>query len=93
MERTAIEGIRQALTGARGAAQNAQLDGCDLDDLEDVMPPAEAELEAANPNVQTLSTYLNSVARSLRSVPSARNECLQLDAAMREAGVPTNWEH
>ena len=93
MERIAIEGIRQALIAARGAAQSAGLDGCDLDDLEDVLAPAEAELDAANPNVRTLSTYLNSVARSLRSVPSARNECLQLDAAMREAGVPTDWEH
>jgi hypothetical protein len=93
MDRAAIDNIRQALQAARGAARNAQMDSCDLDDLEDVLAPAEAELKSANPNVQTLSTYLNSAARSLRAIPSARNECLQLDAAMREAGVPTHWEH
>lgn len=93
MERTAIDNIRRALDAARGAAQDAELDGCDLDDLEDVFAPVEEELHAANPNIRTLATYLNSVARSLRAIPSARNECLQLDAAMREAGVPTHWEH
>ncbi|MGH8176098.1 MAG: hypothetical protein ACREV5_07565 [Steroidobacter sp.] len=93
MERNAIEGIRQALSAARDVAQNSPLDGCDLDDIAGVIEPAEAELDAANPNVQTLSTYLNSLARSLRAEPGARAVCLRLDAAMREAGVPTNWEH
>jgi hypothetical protein len=93
MERTAIDNIRRALAAARDAAHNAAMNDCDLDDIEDVLAPAEAELDTANPNIQTLATYLNSVARSLRSVASARNECLQLDAAMREAGVPTHWEH
>jgi hypothetical protein len=92
-DRQALDGIRAALHGAREAARRAQLDGCDLDDLELVLAPAEAELDANLPNVQTLATYLNSVARSLRAVPSARNEILQLDAAMRAAHIPTQWEH
>lgn len=93
MERTAVESIRQALAAARAAAQSAQLDSCDLDDIEDIIAPVEAELEANLPNVQTLSTYLNSLARSLRSAPAARSVVMQLDAAMRGAGIPTQWEH
>src|SRR5688572_23649208 len=92
-DRQAIEGIRAALHEARAAASQAQLDGCDLDDLELVLEPAEKELDANLPNVQTLTTYLNSIARSLRSIPSARNEVLKLDAAMRTAHIPTQWEH
>jgi hypothetical protein len=92
-DRQALEGIRAALHDAREAARQAELDGCDLDDLELVLAPAEKELEAGLPNVQTLATYLNSVARSLRAVPSARNEVLKLDAAMRAAHIPTQWEH
>ena len=93
MDRDAIENIREAVAAARNAASNAGLDGCDLDDIEDVIEPVEAELRSSQPNVQTLSTYLNSLARSLRSDPGARTVCLQLDAAMRNAGVPTSWEH
>ena len=92
-DRQAIEGIKAALHDAREAARLAQLDGCDLDDLELVLAPAEKELEADLPNVQTLTSYLNSVARSLRSIPSARSEVLKLDAAMRSARIPTQWEH
>ena len=92
-DRQAIEGIRQALAAAREAAQRAGLDSCDLDDLEQVIAPAEAELDAPLPNVQTLTTYLNSLARSLRAAPAARAVVTQLDSAMRAAGVPTQWEH
>jgi hypothetical protein len=93
MERAAIDNIREALAAVRTAARGIGLDSCDVDDIEDVIAPAEAELDALRPNVRTLSTYLNSLARSLRSQPAARNAVLQLDAAMRDAGVPTNWEH
>jgi len=53
----------------------------------------ESELRTTQPNKQTLSTYLNSLARSLRGNPSNRALCLQIDAAMRHSGVPTHWEH
>jgi hypothetical protein len=92
-DRHALDEIRAALHEAREAARSAQLDDCDLDDLDLVLGPAEKELDAELPSVQTLTTYLNSVARSLRSIPSARNEILKLDAAMRAAHIPTQWEH
>lgn len=93
MERSAVRNIREALVAAREVAQRLRLDSCDMDDLEEVIQPAEAELDASLPNVLTLATYLNSLARSLRAEPRARATVMRLDAAMREAGVPTTWEH
>ena len=91
MERNSIEEIRQALDAAREAA--AALDGCDISDIEEIITPVEAELRRPRPNIQTLSTYLNSLAKSLRADPASRTACLKIDAAMRNAGVPTHWEH
>jgi hypothetical protein len=93
MERQAVEALRAAISAAREAARSASLDACDVDDIEEIIAPAVAELEQPLPNVQTLSTYLNSLARSLRSQDRARRIVLELDAAMRQAGVPTDWEH
>ena len=93
MDRAAIESIREALSEARAVAHRSLLHECDVNDLDEVIAPAEAELQADRPNVQTLSTYLNSVARSLRADPAGRAVCLQLDAAMRRASIPTDWEH
>jgi hypothetical protein len=93
VDRNAIDNIRQALAAAREAARQIHLSECDVDDLEQVIAPAEAELDANLPNVRTLASYLNSVARSLRAEPRGRSAVLQLDAAMRDAGVPTDWEH
>jgi hypothetical protein len=45
------------------------------------------------PSVATLGTYLNSLARSLRSQAQVRTVVMELDAAMRDANVPTTWEH
>jgi hypothetical protein len=93
MDRHAVEEIQLAIDAARQAAQNGQFDSCDMSDLEEIIAPVESELRTTEPNKQTLSTYLNSLAKSLRANPSNRALCLQIDAAMRQAGVPTHWEH
>jgi hypothetical protein len=94
MERTAVAHIREAVEAAREIAQAApDFDTCDTDDIEEIVEPVRQELEKAQPNAQTLATYLNSLARSLRAYPPARSVCLRLDAAMREAGLTTDWEH
>ena len=51
------------------------------------------ELETSRPNPNTLATYLNSLARSLRSQPKARAVIAKIDTALREAGLPSDWEH
>jgi translation initiation factor 2B subunit (eIF-2B alpha/beta/delta family) len=85
--------IRQVLMDVRDAMSALDTDACDVDDVQEVMDKAIEELEAARPNVATLGTYLNSIARSLRSEPRARTVVLELDAVMRDSHVPTNWEH
>lgn len=91
MNSAAVENIRTAVNAAYQIAQS-DLKGCDIDDIEELLQPLDRELSTARPNTQTLASYLNSLARSLRSDPAARKACLQLDAAMREAGIPTDWE-
>lgn len=93
MDRTDIGNIRQAVAAAQQAAFAANFDGCDLNDIEEIIEPVERELQKPRPNPQTLTTYLNSLARSLRAYAPARSVCLQLDAAMRSAGLTANWEH
>lgn len=93
MERNSVEEIRAALDAARDVARNGSLTDCDIADIEELIAPVETELRSTRPNIQTLSTYLNSLAKSLRSDPGSRGVCMQIDAAMRNAGVPTHWEH
>jgi hypothetical protein len=93
MDQTAVAAIRQAVDAVHRFAHGSAFEGCDADDIDEIIEPVTHELQRAKPNVQTLSSYLNSLARSLRSDESARAVCDQLDAAMRAAGVPTNWEN
>jgi hypothetical protein len=93
MQRLNVDQLRQAIQATREAIERAHLDACDASDLEEILDPVERELGSSNPNPTTLSTYLNSLARSLRAQPSARSAVVQLDAAMRESGVSSQWEH
>ena len=85
--------IRQVLGDVANALEELNVDRCDLDDVQEIIDKAHAELERGQPSILTLGTYLNSLARSLRSQPNARTVVMELDAAMRDAKVPTNWEH
>jgi hypothetical protein len=93
MEQIAIAKISHALDAAHRFAHASNFDGCDAGDIDEIIESAKQELLKPKPSIQTLSTYINSVARSLRADQSARVVCLQLDAAMRGANVPTNWEN
>jgi hypothetical protein len=84
--------IRQVLGDVEDALAALDLDECDLSDVQEVIDKAIAELDNPIPSTATLGTYLNSLARSLRSQPQVRTVVLELDAAMRETNVPTNWE-
>ena len=88
MEQAALDGIRQAVRGTRKVVHTAKLDSCDVDDIDEVISALEQELARPHPNKNTLATYLNSLARSLRSEPQAGDAYSQLNDAMREAGIP-----
>jgi ABC-type transporter Mla subunit MlaD len=88
-----VRQIREAVAAAQRFAQKSTLDGCDLSDIEEITSPLTHELERANPNKQTLATYLNSLLRSLRAQPHAKDICAQLDELMKQSGIPTDWQH
>ncbi|HEY8539352.1 MAG TPA: hypothetical protein VIL28_10845 [Steroidobacteraceae bacterium] len=86
------EAIRQVLVDVNDALSSLEMDACDVSDMEELIAMAHAELDSPQPKVATLATYLNSLARSLRTEPSARTVVMELDAVMREAHMPTTWE-
>ena len=36
--------------------------------------------------------FLNSIARSLRAQPEARDACLAIEGAIGKAGMPSTWQ-
>jgi hypothetical protein len=85
--------LRAAIANTRALLTELSFSLCDAEDLEELLAWAERELAKPLPNVSTLAVPLNSVARSLYSEPAARPAMLDLDAAMREAGITTSWKH
>ena len=90
---TNANALRQVLMDVEAAVEDLDSDACDAADVQEVIDKATAELDTGQPNVATLGTYLNSLARSLRAEPRVRTLVMELDAAMRDAKVPTSWEH
>ena len=85
--------LRAAIGATRQLLTELPADTCDVADVEELLAWAERELAKPLPNAATLAVPLNSVARSLASEPEGRKATLTLDAAMREAGIVTSWEH
>src|SRR5690349_829810 len=84
--------LHEALAHVHEAVNSLTLSGCDKDDVFELMDRVDAELTASKPNDQTLSTFLNSIARSLRNDPKAREVCIQLEDAMQRSGLPSTWQ-
>ena len=65
---------------------------CDQQDVVDLIDRVESELHSGHPNVAVVCTFLNSIARSLRAQPEARDACLRIEAAIGAAGMPSTWQ-
>ena len=63
--------IHQALAAVHDTVGTLTFPRCDQDDVFELIDRVESELPAAHPNVQVIGTFLNSIARSLRSHPEA----------------------
>ena len=87
-----VKQLHEALASVREAVNSLTLSGCDKDDVFELMDRVDAELTSARPNDQTLSTFLNSIARSLRNDAKAREVCIKLEDAMRQSGLPSSWQ-
>jgi hypothetical protein len=92
MDHAAIHRLQKAVDTAKQAAHQARLDNCDVEDIDEAIEAVDLELAKPTPNKNTLTLFLNSVARSLITAPSAREARDQIDEALRSSGLPATWE-
>src|SRR6185437_12078419 len=84
--------IHQALVTVQQAVTSMTFPSCDQGDLIELIDRVEVELHSAHPNVTLLGTFLNSIARSLRAQPEAREVCLAIEDAIGTAGIASTWQ-
>ena len=92
MTSTELTEIHQALAAVQQTVGTLTFSRCDQDDVFELIDRVELELHSAHPNVQIIATFLNSIARSLRAQPEAREACLVLEDAIEHAGIPSTWQ-
>lgn len=92
MNGTQLAGIHHALVAVQHAVTSMTFSSCDKDDLLELIDRVESELHAPRPNVPLMCNFLNSIARSLRSQPEAREACLAIESAIEDAGLPSTWQ-
>jgi hypothetical protein len=93
MDHEAVYRLQKAVATARQAAHRARLDRCDVGDIDEALAAAEQELAKPTPNKNTLTQYLNSVARSLLAARTAEDARNQIDHALKASGLPATWQH
>ena len=89
----ALTEIHQALAAVHDTVGTMTFPSCDQDDMFELMDRLEAELSAAHPNTRIIGTFLNSIARSLRNQPEARDACLRIQEAIERSGLPSTWQN
>jgi hypothetical protein len=87
-----LEAIHQALSSVQQAVLTMTFPSCDQLDVVELIERVEAELHAQHPNVPLMCTFLNSIARSLRAQPEARDACLTIEGVIGAAGMPSTWQ-
>ena len=84
--------IHQALAAVHDAVGTLTFPRCDQDDVFELIDRVESEISGAHPNVQVIGTFLNSIARSLRSHAECREACLRIEDAIERTGLPSTWQ-
>jgi hypothetical protein len=93
MDHEGVYRLRKAVAAARHAVHEARtLDNCDVSDIDEALEALDLELARPSPNKNTLTLYLNSVARSLLAVSTAGDARSQIDHALKASGLPAIWE-
>ena len=92
MDGMQLASIHQALVAVQNAVTSMTFSRCDKDDVIELIERVESELHASHPNVPVMCTFLNSIARSLRNQPEAREACLVIEDAIEGAGLPSTWQ-
>jgi hypothetical protein len=81
--------IHQALVAVQHAVTSMTFSSCDQDDLIEAIDRVEQQLHTKHPNASLMCQFLNSIARSLRAQPEAREACLAIEDAIGKAGMPS----
>ena len=84
--------IHQALVSVQSAVAGMTFPRCDQEDLLELIDRVEEQLHRSRPNTGLMCTFLNSIARSLRAQPEARETCLTIEQAIETAGMPSTWQ-
>jgi len=92
MDGTQLAAIHQALVAVQQSVTSMTFPSCDQQDLIELIDRIEVELQSKHPNVPLMCTFLNSIARSLRAQPEARDACLVIEDAIGAAGMPSTWQ-
>ena len=92
MEGTQLAAIHEALVAVQQAVVTMTFPSCDQLDLIELIDRVEGELHAMHPNLPLMCNFLNSIARSLRAQPEAREACLTIEGAIGVAGMPSTWQ-
>lgn len=64
----------------------------DQDGVFELIDRVEAELNSQHPDTRVIGTFLNSLARSLRNQPEAREACLRIEDVIERTGMPSTWQ-
>jgi hypothetical protein len=92
MDGTQQAAIHQALVVVQHAVTGMSFCGCDQLDLGEAIDSVEEQLGTRHPNATLMCHFLNSIARSLRAQPEARDACLAIEDALGKAGMPSTWQ-
>jgi pyruvate/2-oxoglutarate dehydrogenase complex dihydrolipoamide acyltransferase (E2) component len=92
MDGTQQAAIHQALVSVQDAVTSMTFPSCDQDDLIEAIDRVEEQLHNNHPNLALMCRLLNSIARSLRAQPEARDCCLAIEDAIGKAGMPSTWQ-
>jgi hypothetical protein len=92
MDGAQLEHIHKALVAVQHAVTSMSFSSCDQEDVIELIDRVESELHTAHPNLPLMCNFLNSIARSLRAQPEAREACLTIEDAIDRAGLPSTWQ-
>ncbi|MBS0364293.1 MAG: hypothetical protein JSR67_00545 [Proteobacteria bacterium] len=84
--------IHNALQAVHRTVAGMTFSSCDLQDVDEAIDRVEEQLHARHPNLALVCQFLNSIARSLRAQPEARDTCLMIESAIGRAGMPSTWQ-
>ena len=92
MNKPMLTEVHKALLTVQTTLSRLQFSQCDQDDIGELIDRVEEELHSNRPSLQIIGTFLNSIARSLRTESAARDACLRVSETIDHLGVANTWE-